>query len=115
MKAVMRELAQARRHYSKLPLFEFLRAESIPRAIDWRFIPAWRLHRAYPHEGVMMQIPQTRAANAPHLALVLGSGGVRKRRPRWLSPMCSSVPGSSPTWSWDAARARCSVRVSQWE
>jgi len=25
----------------------------------------------------MMQIPQTRAANAPHLALVLGSGGVR--------------------------------------
>lgn len=29
MKAVMREVAQARRHYSKLPFFEFLRRETI--------------------------------------------------------------------------------------
>ena len=42
MKAVMRELAQAKRHYSKLPLFEFLRSESIRRATVWRSIPAWR-------------------------------------------------------------------------
>ena len=42
MKAVMRELAQAKRHYSKLPLFEFLRAESIPPRDRLAFYPAWR-------------------------------------------------------------------------
>ena len=39
MKAVMRELAQAKRHYSKLPLFEFLRAESIPARDRLAFYP----------------------------------------------------------------------------
>jgi hypothetical protein len=39
MKAVMRELAQAKRHYSKLPLFEFLRAESIPPRDRLAFFP----------------------------------------------------------------------------
>jgi hypothetical protein len=29
MKAVMRELAQAKRHQSKLPFFEFLRCDTI--------------------------------------------------------------------------------------
>jgi hypothetical protein len=40
MKAVMRELAQAKRHYSKLPLFEFLRNESIPPRDRLAFFPA---------------------------------------------------------------------------
>ncbi len=39
MKAVMRELAQARRHYSKLPLFEFLRTESIAPRDRLAFYP----------------------------------------------------------------------------
>ena len=39
MKAVMRELAQAQRHYSKLPLFEFLRNESIPARDRLAFYP----------------------------------------------------------------------------
>ena len=39
MKAVMRELAQAKRHYSKLPLFEFLRDESIPPRDRLAFYP----------------------------------------------------------------------------
>ena len=39
MKGVMRELAQAKRHYSKLPLFEFLRAESIPPHDRLAFVP----------------------------------------------------------------------------
>lgn len=39
MKAVMRELAQAKRHYSKLPLFEFLRSESIPPRDRLAFVP----------------------------------------------------------------------------
>ena len=39
MKAVMRELAQAKRHYSGLPLFEFLRAESIPVRDRLAFYP----------------------------------------------------------------------------
>jgi len=39
MKAVMRELAQAKRHYSKLPLFEYLRAESIPPYDRLAFVP----------------------------------------------------------------------------
>ena len=39
MKAVMRELAQAKRHYSKLPLFEFLRSESIPPRDRLAFYP----------------------------------------------------------------------------
>ena len=39
MKAVMRELAQAKRHYSKLPLFEFLRTESIPPRDRMAFVP----------------------------------------------------------------------------
>jgi hypothetical protein len=39
MKAVMRELAQAKRHYSKLPLFEFLRTESIPPRDRLAFVP----------------------------------------------------------------------------
>lgn len=39
MKAVMRELAQAKRHYSKLPLFEFLRCESIPPRERLAFFP----------------------------------------------------------------------------
>ena len=39
MKGVMRELAQAKRHYSKLPLFEFLRAESIPPRDRLAFFP----------------------------------------------------------------------------
>ena len=39
MKAVMRELAQAKRHYSKLPLFEFLRADSIPPRDRLAFYP----------------------------------------------------------------------------
>ena len=39
MKAVMRELAQAKRHYSKLPLFEFLRDESITPRDRLAFFP----------------------------------------------------------------------------
>jgi hypothetical protein len=39
MKAVMRELAQAKRHYSKLPLFEFLRCESIAPRDRLAFFP----------------------------------------------------------------------------
>ena len=39
MKAVMRELAQAKRHYSKLPLFEFLRSESIAPRDRLAFYP----------------------------------------------------------------------------
>lgn len=39
MKAVMRELAQAKRHYSKLPLFEFLRTDSIPPRDRLAFYP----------------------------------------------------------------------------
>ncbi|MEO8061725.1 MAG: hypothetical protein ABI821_03150 [Pseudomonadota bacterium] len=39
MKAVLRELAQARRHYSGLPLFEFLRSESIPARDRLAFYP----------------------------------------------------------------------------
>lgn len=39
MKAVMRELAQAKRHYSKLPLFEFLRTESIAPRDRLAFYP----------------------------------------------------------------------------
>ena len=39
MKAVMRELAQAKRHYSKLPFFEFLRSESIPPRDRLAFYP----------------------------------------------------------------------------
>lgn len=39
MKAVMRELAQAKRHYSKLPLFEFLRSESTPPRDRLAFYP----------------------------------------------------------------------------
>ena len=39
MKAVMQELAQAKRHYSKLPLFEFLRQESIPARERLAFYP----------------------------------------------------------------------------
>jgi len=39
MKAVMRELAQARRHYSRLPLFEFLRCESITPRDRLAFFP----------------------------------------------------------------------------
>lgn len=39
MKAVMRELAQAKRHYSKLPLFEFLRSESIAPRDRLAFLP----------------------------------------------------------------------------
>ncbi len=39
MKAVMRELAQAKRHYSRLPLFEFLRSESIAPRDRLAFYP----------------------------------------------------------------------------
>ncbi|MDF3021066.1 MAG: hypothetical protein K0Q92_2369 [Steroidobacteraceae bacterium] len=39
MKAVMREMAQAKRHYSKLPLFEFLRCESIAPRDRLSFFP----------------------------------------------------------------------------
>jgi hypothetical protein len=39
MKAVMRELASARRHYSKLPLFEFLNCEAIPARERLAFYP----------------------------------------------------------------------------
>jgi len=39
MKAVVRELAQARRHYSRLPLFEFLRTDSIPPRNRLAFYP----------------------------------------------------------------------------
>jgi hypothetical protein len=39
MKAVMRELAQAKRHYSKLPFFEFLRCESIAPRDRLAFFP----------------------------------------------------------------------------
>jgi len=39
MKAVMRELAQAKRHYSGLPLFEFLRTGSIPARDRLAFYP----------------------------------------------------------------------------
>ncbi len=40
MKAVLRELAQAKRHYSKLPFFEFLRCESIAPRDRLAFFPA---------------------------------------------------------------------------
>lgn len=39
MRTVMRELAQAKRHYSKLPLFEFLRCESIAPRDRLAFFP----------------------------------------------------------------------------
>ena len=39
MKAVMKELAQAKRHYSKLPLFEFLRCETIAPRDRLGFLP----------------------------------------------------------------------------
>jgi hypothetical protein len=39
MKAVMRELAQAKRHYSGLPLFQFLRSEWIPARDRLAFFP----------------------------------------------------------------------------
>lgn len=39
MKSVMRELAQAKRHYSRLPLFEFLRSESIAPRDRLAFYP----------------------------------------------------------------------------
>jgi hypothetical protein len=39
MKAVMRELAQAKRHYSKLPLFEFLRSETVAPRDRLAFLP----------------------------------------------------------------------------
>jgi hypothetical protein len=39
MKAVMREMAQAKRHYSKLPLFEFLRCETLPPRDRLSFLP----------------------------------------------------------------------------
>jgi hypothetical protein len=39
MKAVMRELAQAKRHYSTLPLFAFLRDESLPPRDRLAFYP----------------------------------------------------------------------------
>jgi hypothetical protein len=39
MKSVMRELAQAKRHYSTLPLFEFLRNETIPPRDRLAFYP----------------------------------------------------------------------------
>lgn len=39
MRAVMRELAQAKRHYSRLPLFEFLRADSTPARDRLAFYP----------------------------------------------------------------------------
>jgi len=39
MKAVMREMAQAKRHYSRLPLFEFLRADSLPARDRLAFLP----------------------------------------------------------------------------
>jgi hypothetical protein len=39
MKAVLREMAQAKRHYSTLPLFEFLRDDSIPPRDRLTFYP----------------------------------------------------------------------------
>ena len=39
MKAVMRELAQAKQHYSRLPLFEFLRGETIAPRDRLEFVP----------------------------------------------------------------------------
>jgi hypothetical protein len=39
MKAVMRELAQAKQHYSRLPLFEFLRCETISPRDRLAFVP----------------------------------------------------------------------------
>ena len=39
MKAVMRELAQAKQHYARLPLFEFLRCETIPVRDRLAFFP----------------------------------------------------------------------------
>jgi hypothetical protein len=39
MKAVMQELAQARLHYSKLPLFQFMRQESVPARDRIAFYP----------------------------------------------------------------------------
>ena len=53
MKAVMRELAQAKRHYSKLPLFEFLRTESIRAARPAGVLP---VHGAI-HPGVLGSQP----------------------------------------------------------
>jgi len=40
MKAVMRELAQAKRHYSTLPLFEFLRDDGLSPRDRLAFVPA---------------------------------------------------------------------------
>jgi hypothetical protein len=40
MKAVIRELAQARRHYATLPLFEFLRSDAIAPRDRLAFFPA---------------------------------------------------------------------------
>jgi hypothetical protein len=40
MKAVMRELAQAKRHYSTLPLFQFLRDEALSPRDRFAFFPA---------------------------------------------------------------------------
>jgi len=39
MKAVMREMAQAKRHYATLPLFEFLRSDAIPPLERLAFYP----------------------------------------------------------------------------
>jgi hypothetical protein len=39
MRALLRELAQAKRHHSKLPLFEFLRADSVPARDRLAFYP----------------------------------------------------------------------------
>jgi hypothetical protein len=39
MKAVMRELAQAKQHYSRLPLFEFLRCETLAPRDRLAFVP----------------------------------------------------------------------------
>lgn len=39
MKAVMRELAQAKQHYPRLPLFEFLRCETIEPRNRLAFVP----------------------------------------------------------------------------
>jgi hypothetical protein len=39
MTAVMQELAQAKRHYSKLPLFEFPRSETLAPRDRLAFLP----------------------------------------------------------------------------
>lgn len=49
MKSVMRELAQAKRHYSTLPFFEFLRSDAIAPRDRLAFVPylaPWLLARA---------------------------------------------------------------------